>query len=323
MNSRLFAFFLLVMIFVIWLQPLDFGASKITISKGATAREIAVSLSENHFARDADELLLWLKILGKEKYVKSGTYELKRYKNPLYLIDKLLQGGKSDITITIPEGSTIIEIADILASKGLVDKEHFVRLCRIPSFIAQEGLNLSSLEGYLFPDTYSFASAQSETTIIRVLVANFNRRLEKYHITDSDSLHRTVILASMVEKEAKHAEERPIIAKVFINRLLTKRPLESCATVIYALEGTAEYDKAHHTSLTERDLMVDSPYNTYLHPGLPPGPICSPGESSIAAVIYPASVEYLYFVAKGDGWHHFSKTYKEHLAAKEYYNGNQ
>lgn len=141
----------------------------------------------------------------------------------------------------------------------------------------------------------------------------------KYGITNRDSVYMIVTLASLVEKEAKYEDERPIIAQVFINRLKTRRPLESCATILYVLKNR----NIHKTNLTENDLKIDSPYNTYLHIGLPPGPICSPGESSIKAVVAPADVDYLYFVSKGDGRHYFSRTYQEHCAAKERYNATK
>jgi UPF0755 protein len=323
MNKRILAIIILVVISLIWLQPLNFGKAEITIPEGANAREIVEYLSSNHLVRDADEFLFCLKISGKEKHLKSGTYELHRYKNPIYFIDKLTRGGKSDIIITIPEGLTIYETADILTAHGVVDKEHFIELCRNKNFIRILGLNVSSLEGYLFPDTYSFIASQGDTEIIKTFIKNFKNHISKFELTSLDSINRIIIIASMVEKEAKHEDERPIIARIFINRLKTYRPLESCATVLYVLknEELNPYKKKvqHKIKLTEKDLKINSPYNTYLHIGLPPGPICSPGENSIKAVISPADVNYLYFVSRGDGRHHFSSTYKEHLVAKERY----
>jgi UPF0755 protein len=178
-------------------------------------------------------------------------------------------------------------------------------------------LQVGSLEGYIFPDTYSLSRLQDEESIIGILVGNFTRHIAADNLSNRDSLHQVIVLASIVEKEAKYEDERPIIASVFINRLKLKRPLESCATVLYVLK--AEKPMATRQQLSDRDLKVVSPYNTYLHAGLPPGPICSPGESSIRAVISPADVDYLYFVAKGDGRHYFSRTYREHVAAKDRY----
>lgn len=315
MNRTVIAIVGLVILFLIWWQPIDFGTEEITIPKGTSAREIAEHLSTGHIVRDKNEFLFWLKISGKEKHLKSGTYELKRYKNPLYLINKLTLGGKSDIVVTIPEGLTIDEIAGILAHHGLVTKEEFIKLCNNKNFIIELGLSTRSVEGYLFPDTYSFSSTQSDSEIIKTFIENFNSHVENFKLYNHDSIYKILILASLVEKEAKYEDERPIIARIFINRLKTHRPLESCATVLYALKNRDIYK----TKLTEKDLEINSPYNTYLHIEFPPGPICSPGENSMRAAISPADVDYLYFVSKGDGRHYFSRTYKEHCAAKERY----
>jgi UPF0755 protein len=308
---------LLLVIVIVWLQPLNIGRTEVTIPDNVSAREIAGFLAEQQIIRNVDEFLIWLKLLGREKQLKAGTYELYKYKNPIYLIGRLSSGGRSEIIVTLREGLTINETAQILAKHGLVDADRFVSLCYDSTLIADLPLAVSSLEGYFFPDTYSFSSLQNEEAIIKILVSNFKKHAMEIGLVNSDSLHRVVILASIVEKEAKYEDERPIIARVFLNRLKKGRPLESCATVFYILKMT---DRAMTKSkLTEHDLSVDSPYNTYLHVGLPPGPICSPGVSSIRAVLEPAQVDYLYFVAKGDGRHHFSRTYQEHIAAKDRY----
>ena len=313
------ALLVLAILFLIWLQPIDFGTVEITIPKGANAREIAEYLSAHGVVRDRSEFLFWLKISGRDKHLRSGNYALKRYSNPLFLINQLTFGGTSDVVVTIPEGRTLHETAAILASHELVTQEHFVALCNDRNFSGEFGLPGSSLEGYLFPDTYSFSSTQSDSSIVKTFIENFRNHIMKYGITNRDSMYMIVTLASLVEKEAKYEDERPIIAQVFINRLKTRRPLESCATILYVLKNR----NIHKTRLTENDLKINSPYNTYLHIGLPPGPICSPGESSINAVIAPADVDYLYFVSKGDGRHYFSRTYQEHCAAKERYNATQ
>ncbi len=322
MKPRLIALAVLILILVVWWQPLYLGSVEVTIAEGAHAREIADYLAQNSIVRDTDEFLFWLKIAGKEKSLKSGTYVLSRYKNPLYVIHRLSRGGKSDIAVTIPEGLTAYETAEILCSNGLVQKDTFLELCAREHFVRSLGIPSSDLEGYLFPDTYSFSPMQSDSDIIVTIVRNTHKHMEDAHVP-RDSMHFIITLASLVEKEAKVAEERPIIAKIFLNRLVTHRPLESCATILYALKQQ-NYEKFKNKKrLLERDLKLVSPYNTYLHYGLPPGPICSPGKQSIDAVLHPADVDYLYFVAKGDGRHHFSKTFREHIAAKERYSGTQ
>ena len=319
MKKKTGAILLLLLIFLIWLQPINFGSTEITISKGAHAREIAEHLSHNYVVRDVNEFLFWLRLAGKEKLLRSGTYVLQKYKNPIYVINELCHGGVFDIAVTIPEGLSIYETSEILELHGIVDKKKFIALCNDKHFAENLGLTASSLEGYLFPDTYSFNNSQNDSEVVLTFVKNALMHFEKLHLYDADSIYKILIIASLVEKEAKIEEERPLIAKVFLNRLATRRPLESCATIFYALRQHDYERYRSKRSLTERDLKINSPYNTYLHYGLPPGPICSPGENSIKAVVEPADVEYLYFVSKGDGRHQFSRTFKEHLAAKQRY----
>lgn len=314
---------LLGVIFLIWLQPLRLGVVEVNISPGLHAKEIAEFLQTHQIVRDRHEFLFWLRVMNREKELKSGTYVLEKLRNPLYVISELTRGGKSDIVVTIPEGLTLYEIAEILDIQGLTQKERFIARCTDKAFIEKLGYQYPSFEGFLFPDTYSFCPAQSDSHIITKFLDNFLKRTKKFDITDEDSLRRVITLASMVEKEAKLQEERPIIARIFMNRLRSNRPLESCATVLYAFK-LIDYGKYRNKDrLLERDLQLKSPYNTYLHTGLPPGPICSPGASSIDAVVNPAAVDYLYFVARGDGTHHFSRTYREHIAAKEKYNAQK
>jgi UPF0755 protein len=322
MKRKVIAISILILVFLIWLQPVNFDRTEITIPEDANAREIAQYLSDNHIVRDINEFLFWLKISGKEKHLKSGTYELQRYKNPVYVINKLTRGGKSDIIITIPEGLTIYETAEILDISGIINKGKFISLCNDRDFIKNFGIKVSSLEGYLFPDTYSFSISQTDSEVISTFMKNFSKQIGKFAL-DPDSIDKIIIIASIIEKEAKLEEERPIIAKVFVNRIKVGRPLESCATVFYALKNI-NYEKYQtKTKLLQKDLKLNSPYNTYIHTGLPPGPICSPGENSIASAVSPADVDYLYFVSIGNGRHHFSKTFREHIAVKERYNAKK
>lgn len=314
---------LLLLLILAWLQPLHLGQKEVVIAKNATASRIADILSREGVIRSRIEFLACLKLSGKGKNLRAGTFILERYKNPFYVISRLTSGGKTDILVTIPEGRTVYETAEILRTKGVANREELIQLCRNQNFINSLGLKTASLEGYLFPDTYSFRAGSVDSQVIRVLVDNFLDHMRKYGVTDPDSFRKILIIASLVEKEAKYDDERPIIARVFLNRLQSGRPLESCATVIYALKNDPydlyDPEEIPKTALTEKDLKVVSPYNTYINAGLPPGPICSPGEKSMAAAINPAKSDYLYFVAKGDGHHQFSRTYKEHLAAKVKY----
>ncbi|MEO0137901.1 MAG: endolytic transglycosylase MltG [candidate division WOR-3 bacterium] len=322
MKKSFFIFIFFLVLFLGWLQPFNFKEQTVEIPKHASARDVAAILSRNHILINPYEFLFWLKVLKKENRLRSGKHRLSVYKNPLYVINKLTRGGQTDILVTIPEGLIVAEVAQILYYKNVISNERdFCTLCYDRNFIKNLGFNLPSLEGYLFPDTYSFEENSEPATVIKKMLENLRMKLKHITPVPIESLHNTIILASLVEKEAKHDEERPIIARVFLNRLKLNRPLESCATVIYAFK-LLNPDTVI-TYLREKDLKIPSPYNTYLNNGLPPGPICSPGINSIKAVLNPADVDYLYFVARGDGYHHFSKTYREHLQAMEYYNAKK
>uniref|UniRef100_A0A7C4TGP6 Endolytic murein transglycosylase n=1 Tax=candidate division WOR-3 bacterium TaxID=2052148 RepID=A0A7C4TGP6_UNCW3 len=319
---KIFVIFgIIFILLIIWIQPFDFGEKKVSVPRGANASEIAQILSQNNILRSQKEFLLFLKLSGKDKALKPGDYTIKIYKNPIYLIEKFSSGMRSDFPVTIPEGWTIFQVAELLSKKGLVSKEKFINLCFDQRFIKELGIKGPSLEGYLFPDTYFFTPSQGDSTIIVTLVKNLHHHIRNIIEVSPDSLRKIITIASLVEKEARYDDERPIIARVFLNRLKLSRPLESCATVIYARHII--YPDSIITNLTEKDLRFPSPYNTYLHRGLPPGPICSPGEKSIIAVLNPADVDYLYFVSRGDGRHHFSRTYQEHLIARKYYNAQK
>jgi UPF0755 protein len=200
MNKKLLILILILLILVVWWQPLNLGRTEVTIPDNTSAREIAAFLADQSVVRNVDEFLLWLKISGQERQLKAGTYELYKYKNPLYLINQLRSGGRSEIIVTIPEGSTIRETGQILAEHGLVDYTRFIQLCSDDSLIGALGLNMKSLEGYLFPDTYSLSVMQSEEAVITMMVRNFLRRVGKYGLANADPLHRAVILASIVER---------------------------------------------------------------------------------------------------------------------------
>jgi UPF0755 protein len=217
--------------------------------------------------------------------------------------------------ITIPEGYNRVQIADLLEQKGLIDKRKFLSLTEEPNLIASYNLSGNTLEGYLYPDTYQFAKGLSAGSIINTMVRRFFEIIQPYsaRIEASDlSLKELITLASIVEKETGRKEESPIIASVFLNRLGKGMHLASDPTVIY---GIKDFDG----NITRKDLKKNTPYNTYVIRGLPPGPIACPGAAAIKAVLYPAETDYLYFVSKNDGSHHFSKTLAEHNRAVEIY----
>lgn len=212
----------------------------------------------------------------------------------------MLKKGKTyAIKVTIPEGFTSEQIADILADKNLADRTTLLNI-----------VNKQKLEGYLFPETYYIPYGASEEKIVsmmkNVFDKNYSSEIKEAALKNKMSGTAVITLASIIEKEAKTDEERGIISGVFYNRLKKSWMLESCATVRYALK---KYDK----KVIYKDLNVKSPYNTYRHPGLPPGPICNPGLASIKAAVNPAQTDMMFFFATGDGNHEFSKYYRQHI----------
>jgi len=283
---------------------------EINIEKGANARKVATILHEKDLIKSKTLFLFSIKIVGKSNVIRAGRYKVRKNINTIELINIIT--GKNSINITIPEGLTLEQIANLLAQQGIIlSKEDFINSANTIENPLGVFTNRTTPEGYLFPDTYNFIA---NTDYLEILMMMFNRFRKKVYPLQIDyekmklSLDDIVIIASLVEKEAKVNEERPIIATVLLNRLKRKMKLNCDATVRYAL-------KKYDASLTKDDLLVDSPYNTYLHYDLPPSPICNPGLKSIIAVLNPSDVDYLYYCYKGDGTHYFSKTLKEHNQA--------
>ncbi len=292
------------------------------VSSGITANQLAVKMQEQGIIKNQFVFRLYAKINGRDVKIKSGKYNLSPSMTPEKILDKLVKGESinDDIKVTIPEGSTLNMIAAILSEKGLIFKEDFFNSLEIERF-KEKYFFLNgfppdaSFEGFLFPDTYFLPPGKNADFYIDVLLKRFEdvyyNKVDK--ILKENKIEHTpyqiVTLASIIEAEAKLESERPIIAGVFYNRLKNGMPLQSCATIEFVLDE-------HKEVLSLNDLEINSPYNTYKNSGLPPGPIGAPGLSSMLAAANPAKVDYLYFVAKGDGAHVFSKTYSEHINAQ-------
>lgn len=257
------------------------------------------------------------KILGFDRKVKAGRYiftdnlpmaiVLKEITNPAYIIST---------SVTIPEGITARKIAGILKSKVGIDSIKFMQLVNSSDFAHKLGIQANGLEGYLMPDTYVFIWGDEEENIIEKMVSEFkkfyNDTLKEREKILGLNTHQVVTLASIVEGEAKFEDEKPRIAGVYFNRLKRKMPLEADPTIQYIIPDGPR-------RLFYRDLKIESPYNTYLNPGLPPGPVNNPSRNSILAVLYPEKNKFLYFVSDGSGRHVFSRTYEEHLKAVRRY----
>jgi len=279
----------------------------VDIPSGTNAKEIVYILEKNEIIRKNNYTFrILIKLMKLEDQLKFGEYNLKPSMNMLQILDKLVKGEVIVYKITIPEGYTSSQIAELLEKNEIAEKEAFLKLVKDSE---------KTPEGYLFPDTYEVPKKYGAEKMVKVMLANFNQVALVNKFTDKAeeigfSLDEIIILASIIEKEAKFTEEKSKVSSVFHNRLKTGMKLQSCATIQYILEEPKE-------KLDENDLKIESPYNTYLYKGLPPEAICNPGLDSIMAALEPAEEEYLYFVLGENGRHIFSKTYQEHLMNKK------
>ena len=297
--------------------PAGDGAMKsIEIPSGTSFAQVA-SLLEREGIIAGSERFRWLAWLKRvEKEIKAGDYTFNTAMRPSAVLQMLVEGRYKTITVTIPEGFTVAQIAQVLQKNGLGDKEHFLNCASDPLFVHSLGIKGDSLEGFLFPDTYKVRKGMAEELILREMVSRFHDVFSGEYIERLQELdlsrEEVVTLASIIEKETSDTSERYLIAAVFHNRLKRGMLLQSDPTVIYGL-------KDFNGNLTKDDLKTSSPYNTYLMKGLPPRPIANPGEESIKAALYPSPEKYLYFVSKNNGTHHFSTTLGEHNRAVDRY----
>ncbi|MFH1628767.1 MAG: endolytic transglycosylase MltG [Pseudomonadota bacterium] len=309
--------FLFIGFGIFYITPADKrGTSRaFLVKEGLSLKEVASELEERKVITSRTLFGLWAKIMGAGKRIKSGEYLLGPQMAPVRVLEILTRGAVITHLITIPEGFTREQIAELLESKNLLPKQAFLSDTSNSALLNQHGLTARTLEGYLYPDTYKFARGLLASTIIHAMVGRFwqmvgplKKRAEEVGMAMED----VVILASIVEKETALPEERPMIASVFLNRLKRRMRLASDPTVIYGMEN-------FNGNLTRKDLETPTPYNTYIIHGLPPGPIANPGLESIRAVLWPAMTDYLYFVSKNDGSHHFSRNLSEHNRAVRIY----
>jgi peptidoglycan lytic transglycosylase G len=299
------------------MSPLGKGSNPkvFQVREGATLKAVARDLETKGFIRSRVLFALWGRFMGYEKDMKTGEYLLSPSMPPSRILDILARGKSILYSVTIPEGYDRMQIAAVLAEKGLADEKEFLTLTGDPQVAEEYGFSGPGLEGFLFPDTYEFSRGLTTRTLIDAMVKRFRRAVAPLSARIREcgmSIEEVVTLASIVEKETGRAEERPVIASVFLNRLKKNMRLESDPTVIYGL-------KSFSGDLTRKDLEQPSPYNTYLNRGLPPGPIANPGMQSIKAVLFPARTGYLYFVSRNDGTHQFSRTLEEHNHAVRIY----
>jgi UPF0755 protein len=320
-------FFFVCLFFIYWFLfsppsgPLM--TKSIMIKKGSSLRKVSTMLKQEGIIRDANLFIRMATFLGKKREVKAGEYEFHTRMHSWEVLNILAKGQVKPRLVTIAEGFTLSQIAQVLDDLEIVEKKAFLEKTTSPALIISLGLPYSatsqpgpSLEGYLFPNTYHLLREMNSEEIIQMMAQQFKKVFSHDWIRRASqlgmSLREVVTLASIIEKEASLAEEKPLISAVFHNRLKKKIPLQSDPTVIYGI-------KNFNGNLTRADLQRPSPYNTYLNNGLPPTPICNPGKDSLFAALHPSPVSYLYFVSKNDGSHHFSSNIAEHNQAVSKY----
>lgn len=306
------------------LQPISGSGSvtdkKVVIPIGASSKQIGEIMYKQGLIRNGLVFRLYLKSQGLDGKLQAGEYVLNTGMSTQAIVKRLVKGESAEFSFTIPEGFTTRQIADRLEQAGLVDKAKFMDLAAHGDFNYDfvKGLpeGAARLEGYLYPDTYKIASHTTEKQIIEMMLDRFAKEItpgfKQKAAEQGLNLHQAVILASIVEREAQKDEERPKVAAVFLNRMKKGWKMESCATIQYALG-------VNKPRLLAKDLKIQSPYNTYIHAGLPTGPIASPGKPSLEAVVNPAPVDYMFFVVYEDGKHVFSRTLEEHNRARAAY----
>ncbi len=289
----------------------------VQITSGMSTAEIAQSLQEKKIINSGLGFRILARLQGYDTEFKEGIYYFRSDTRASEVLHSLVSGPTASVVrVTIPEGYTVDDIGRLLEEKGLVPKDEFCAAAKdfMPYDYMREAKEHKDIkyaaEGFLFPDTYDFDKGYTATEIMQIMADNFDKKLtadmRQRAEAENLSIFKLIVMASLVEKEAKYEEDRPIIADVFFKRLQDNMPLQSDATIQYALDE-------HKEEFTIEDTKHDSPYNTYQHNGLTPGPIGNPGIASIEAVLHPADTDYLYFVADSEGHNHYSVTYDEHM----------
>ena len=321
----------------------DFIGVEVKIQKGMSLSQVATVLKEKNLIKSVFYFKLLAYIQGKSEKIQSGEYVFKQKLSSQEILNTLIRGQTRLYRVTFPEGYNIYEMAELLNQGQFLKKEDFIALCQNPQFVYEMlGERQLGLEGYLFPDTYYIPRPVKAKVLIQQMVQNFfktYRRVVRQTLPGGDkgetlfadrnlntnkqspllklTRHELVILASIVEKETGLAQERDLIAGVFYNRLKKRMRLESDPTILYGM--MQEKGGLIELNIRKKDILRKTPYNTYRLPRFPAGPIGNPGAGALKAVLKPATSPFLYFVSRNDGSHVFSKTYKEHKKAVNYY----
>jgi UPF0755 protein len=284
----------------------------VVIEPGSSTRAIGERLIQAGIVRNEPTFRAAVWRSGRARTLQAGEFRFDQPMTPIEVIEKIARGDVYNRRITFPEGLTLQEMARIFEQQGFGKAAAFIQAARDTTAVRDIDSEAKDLEGYLFPETYSLPRDTSPVRLVQLMVGRFRQLFtaEKQQAALAAGLtpRQAVTLASLVEKETAVASERPVVAAVYLNRLKIGMAMQADPTVIYALQRAGRYDG----NLRRDDLLFDSPYNTYRYPGLPPGPIASPGLPSLEATVGPAKVDYLYFVSRNDGSHVFARTLAEH-----------
>ncbi len=307
-------------------QPVHNSASpdvityRLDIPIGRTIKTVATELKQQHIIRS--ELVFYLTARQQNIKIQAGVYTVSSDQSVTEILNLLQTGQREYIPVSIPEGLTVSKIATLLEQKNVVQAEEFKKAAQDVSLLTEYQIPAASFEGYLFPDTYYFDTGMTTEAVVRMMVDTFFTRIETIpalHDMSPEDLFYVVRLASIVEREYRVAEEAPLIASVFTNRLKENIGLYSCATIEYII--TEIQGLPHPDVILEQDLKINSPYNTYMWAGLPPGPISNPGLIALQAAADPPETEYYFFrlIDPEKGSHYFSAKFEEHINAGKLY----
>lgn len=290
----------------------DWQLKTVVVPKGSSASQVARLMEEGGVLRHPFAFRLLVAATTTGRRLQYGEYTFPAPPSAIDVWRKVVSGDVTKFVVPVPEGSNIFDIAEALASRGLVAREEFLKAAASPRLVASLDLPGPTAEGFLFPDTYEFVKFMTAEEMLEIMVKRFRRaftpEMAKAASQAGLSLREVVTIASIIEKETSVPEEKPLVSAVIRRRLALGMPLQMDPTVIYGL-------RCFDRELTRKDLRVPGPYNTYLNKGLPPGPISNPGLASLHAALYPAKTNYLYFVSRNDGSHTFSETIDAHAKA--------
>jgi UPF0755 protein len=293
-------------------DPLSTASVVFDTERAKNFKQICELLERDGLVRSSLAFRLLARLEKKDTQIKAGEYDLRPSMTPQEILDKMVRGDTIPRRATVREGMTLVDIARVFEEAGIVDRGSFNKALADTDLLKEEGVQVNSFEGYLFPETYNFKRNTQARTVIKAM----HEQLKKRWLSEWDSRvveldmsrHSILTLASIIEKESGNFDEQPIVSSVFHNRLKINMRLQADPTVIYGI-------KDFNGNITKKDLQTETPYNTYVISGLPPGPIANPGITAIKAALYPAETKYLYFVGNGDGRHVFSETLDRHVEA--------